>query len=70
MKLIQVIVPLLIAGVSLAQNPSQAAHDKAPGSDSLGAPEIDVALVGAALALVIGVMFVLNTMRRRKLVRA
>lgn len=41
-----------------------------PARGSGGAPEIDAALTGAAIALVLGGIFLITTARRRKLARS
>jgi len=63
----RLLVPLFLAASYSAQ---QAQPSQLGPSSSAGAPEIDVALAGAALALVIGGLFVLTTARRRKLARS
>jgi hypothetical protein len=60
---------LVLASSALAQQ-SQAHGGMRSGSTAGGAPEIDVALTGAAIALVVGGILVFTTARRRKLARS
>jgi len=67
----RVAVLAALTSSTLAQK-SQAHGGMSGGSSSGGghAPEIDVALAGAAIALVLGGILVFTTARRRKLARS
>lgn len=58
---------LALASSSFAQQAAQVSGGGSGSSRGPSAPEIDVALTGAAVALVLGGVFLLTTARRKKL---
>lgn len=60
------ITVVALASSAFAQQSSQATTQGTQRPAS-GAPEIDVALTGAAIALVLGGLFIFTTARRKKL---
>lgn len=62
--------PLAHLVTLLALASSALGQEEFPHPPPASAPEIDVSLIGAAVALVLGGIFILTAVRRRKLARS
>lgn len=60
---------VVLASGSFAQQ-SNGTRGTGTGGGGTGAPEIDMAMTGAAVALLLGSVFILTTARRKKLTRS
>lgn len=60
---------VVMASGSFAQRSGGTGGTGSEGAGT-GAPEIDVAMTGAAVALLLGCVFILTTVRRKKLTRS